>query len=217
MTKERYRRLALSSTAPDLTHIKNAKPVAAIYKTRAIAGVPISVPILVSDIEKLPADLVVTAPDPLPPGATWDEPTRTLTWASPGPVGTYKFVVTVSDGVNPPQISHHSLKVVAADTNPLKNKAPLPSKIVKVQALAGFPLILPILAVDPDGDPLTISVDTAQVPFTSGATFDAPTHTFSWTPVTGTPGKVTAHFTVSDGVKIVPLSIVIKVVDPLIF
>src|SRR5262249_1625075 len=144
--------------------------------------VAITVPILSADVEKLPADLVLTAPDPLPPGATWDDIARTITWADPTPVGTYKFTYTVSDGVNKPVKFSSAIKVIPADTNTLKDKAPLPTHISKLTALVGFPLSFPVLAVDPDGDPITMSVNTAKPPFTLGATFDTGTNTFSWTP-----------------------------------
>src|SRR5262249_18302942 len=57
MANTDYRHIAISDTAPDLTSFKNPKPVEAIYKTRAIENVPVVVPIITSDIEKLPADL----------------------------------------------------------------------------------------------------------------------------------------------------------------
>ncbi len=217
MPADRYRNVAVGTEDPDLTNFKNPAPVAARYKTKALEGVAVDVPILVSDIEKLPADLVVTAPDPLPPGATWDDLTRTLSWASPGPVGTYPFTVTADDGVNPPAKFKHTIKVIAADTNLLKNKPPVPSKITTVQALVGFPVSFRILAVDPDGDPVAVTVNLAKPPFTAGAAFDEGTDTFSWTPTFDDIGKVTAVFLVSDGLKTVKLSVAIKVVNPLIF
>ena len=137
--------------------------------------------------------------------------------SSPVPVGKYKFVVTASDGVAAPVTFHHSLKVLAPDTNVLKNTAPIASKITPVQALAGYPISFPILAIDRDGDALTISADTTKAPFTAGASFDALTHTFAWTPGAGDIGKVVAHFTVSDGLNTVKRAGTIKVVSPSIF
>jgi hypothetical protein len=217
MANANYRHLALTDTPPDLTNFKNPKPVQAIYKTRAIENVPVTVPILASDIEKLPADLIVTAPDPLPAGAAWDDVTRTLSWPTPGPAGTYKFITTVDDGVNDPRTFKHSIKVQAADVDALKNKPPIPTKISPVQALVDHEISFQVFAVDPDGDPLTFTVNTAKPPFDSGATFDDVTNTFTWTPTFDDIGKVIATFKVSDGLKTVPLAVTIKVVNGLVF
>ena len=83
-----------------------------------------------------------------------------------------------------------------------------------LQALVGYPIGVPILAIDRDVDPLVISVDTTAPPFSAGATFDAATKTLQWTPGVGNVGKVVARFTISDGVKQSKLSVVLKVVDP---
>ena len=190
------------------------QPVAAIYNTRALQSAPLSVPILVSDVSTPTEELIIGAPDPLPPGASWDAATRTLTWSDPAPSGTYKFTLTASDGVAKPVAFHYAIKVLPPDADPAKNTPPVPTRIKKLQALVGQPLSVPLLAIDRDGDPLVISADTSKPPFTAGATFDALTNTLSWTPAAADVGKVIAHFTVSDGQATVPLNVTIKVVVP---
>ncbi len=70
----------------------------------------------------------------------------------------------------------------------------------------GQNLTFEVIGLDPDGDPITFS--TSQLPV--GATFDATTHKFSWTPAKGQAGEYTVRFEVKDshgatGYKEVPI------------
>ncbi len=219
LDKSKYCCLALSLTPPNLDNIDNASPVVTKYTLQAISGTEIAFPILATDTDLDSAELVVTVDETtLPVGASFDEIARTVTW--PDPVkGSAKIKVSVNDGVNKPVNVTYSVKVSDPDTNPDKNKSPKVSKIKSksVQGLVGFELALPILAVDPDGDTLTITVDDTQEPFTLGATFDELTNTFLWTdPTLQDIGTYKIQFNVSDGIKTVKLSVTIEIVSSLL-
>src|SRR5262249_5472543 len=161
-------------------------------------------------------DVSVT-PVAVPPGSTFDSDSRMLEWENAGPIGKYQCLVSVYDGVKKAKIYKFAIKIIPLDANPLKNKPPIVAKIKKVQALVGVELRLPILAVDPDGDPLTITPVTGVYPFTAGASFDSEENTFTWTPTIDDVGKTKVKFRVSDGIKVKVLSVPISVLSPLIF
>ncbi len=229
LTGADYTGLVLGSEPPDLTNFKNPPPKASPYTVKVLEGEAVSVPVIVSDIEKTSDDLVVQEnPDvPLPPGATFVEVddgmghiTRTLEWDGTQPAGTYPCKLTVDDDDDPltkPEKFTTKIKVLAADIDPLKNKPPAPSKVKKVQALVGHEIVIPILAEDVDGDAVTISVNTEKKPFTLGATFDDVTNTFSWTPTFDHIGNHSAKFKVTDGTKTKTLTVKLKVKSSLIF
>jgi hypothetical protein len=211
----RYRKLASASEPPDLTNFDNNPPVAAIYKTQWITGVSVTVPVVATDIDLDRASLVVT-PVVTPAGSVWDPATRTLTFTPPA-AGSYPFEVTIDDGVEvPPKTFKYKIKAKDPDTDPTKNKKPLVTKITKAQALVGFAYVLPILAVDPDGDTLTISVDP-DVPLPTGSSFDSVTNVFTWTPAFDQVGTTSVSFLVDDGLATKKLKIKITVFNPLIF
>ncbi|HEX5010823.1 MAG TPA: hypothetical protein VFY71_10505 [Planctomycetota bacterium] len=220
--------LAIGSEPPDLSSFKNPVPKASPYTAIAVEGQPLSIPVIVSDIEKLPSDLIVTVnPDvPLPTGVVFQELDdgfgnliRTLEYDGSLAIGKYPCKLIVDDGSTKPKKFTTTLKVVAADVDPLKNKPPKPFKVKPVQALVGFETRIPILATDFDGDPLTITVNTDKYPFNEagGASFDAKTNEFVWTPTFDNIGTAHPKFHVSDGIKTKTLSITVKVKNPLIF
>jgi len=217
LDKKRYRRLALSGDAPDLSSFKNRPPVAATYKTVRLENEAAVIPVLLSDVDKASAELEVTVDLSGLPGATWDPEARTVNF--PGALaGSYRFTVSASDGlIAQPKTFKYTVKVLAADLDPLKNLPPSPSRVKKVQALVGHPLVVPLLTTDRDGDALTLSVDPAAGAFGRGAVFDAQAGTVSWTPTFADIGKWPAVVSVSDGVKTVKLKLSFQVINPLIF
>lgn len=210
-----YGRIAIGTEPPSLTSFKNSVPVVSTYKVTALVGTTIAVPVLLTDTDKITEDVTVT-PVAVPPGSSFNAETRILTWENVGPVGKYLLLVNVSDGVKS-KAYRYPIKVIALDTDPLKNKPPVVAKIKKVQALVDVELAMPILASDPDGDTLTITAVTGVYPFTAGATFDAETNTFSWTPTLSDVGKTRVRFLVSDGIKTKALTVPISVLSPLGF
>jgi len=199
--KKSHVELNLGSEAPDLTNAKTKKPVVANTTIKPVTGHPMVLDVIVTDVDTPDEDLVLT-PDveSIPPGAVWDDETRTLTWDDPGPAGSYKFKLEVDDGVNKTVRKTYKLKVKDPDDNPDKNIKPFAAKIKKAQPLDGTPFSMRIETSDRDGDEVTVMVqDPAVYPYTAGAAFDEKTATFTWTPVLADVGKVKLTFLVSDG------------------
>lgn len=211
-----YARVAIGTDPPSLTSFKNSLPVVSTYNVVALEGASLSIPFLLTDTDKLAEDVTVT-PVAVPPGSSFDEETRTLVWENAGPVGKYRCLIRVFDGVKKPKVYKFPIKIIPMDLDPAKNKPPILAKIKKVQAIVDVELRLPILTTDPDGDELTITPVTAVYPFTAGASFDSETSTFRWTPAISDVGKTKVRFRVSDGIKVKVLTVPISVMSPLIF
>lgn len=218
-----YRDMAVGTEPPDLTKFKNPRPRASTYRLQVLEGDTASLPVLVSDIEKLPVDLVVTTnPDkPLPLGATLVDDGlggRSIEWDGTQPVGVYKCPLIVDDGKTPPLKFTEVIKVVAADTDPEKNKAPRGLKPKTVMALVDHEVRIPVFALDLDEDPLTFSVNEAAEPYkTKGATFDTMTNEFVWTPTFEHIGVHKPVIKVTDGTKTINIVLGVKVVSSLVF
>jgi len=235
LTSDRYVSVELSLLPPDLTNFKNPAPLAETYTVTVVDGASLSVPVYATDIELPPSELDVTLQDPLkkplPPGLEFvpDADMDPLTpprieWVGATPKGSYTVPVVVSDSVNKPKTYNYKVKVILPDTDPLKNKTPIFTKVKNTQALVNFDYSLEMFAVDPDeGDTVTLSVDTAKEPFaTLGAQFiadpDTGTGTFLWSPTFDNIGKQKVTFIATDSVgKTKSYSITVKVVNSLIF
>ncbi len=211
----RFVRLAISDTEPDLSDIRNQRPTVAVYKTRVVEGEDIAVPVLALDVDKPTDELVIEVDLSGLPGATYDPATNTVSLAGGIPAGSAFFDVRVDDGgPQKPVRQRLRIKALAADTDPERNRPPTPTRTSKVRALVGVELVLPILATDRDGDPLTITPDGKGV-FERGATFDPGTNVLTWTPACLDVGRREAVFRISDGQATRKLRVKIAVVFPL--
>lgn len=125
----------------------------------------------------------------LPSGATFNASTRTFAWApTTGQAGTYNVSFGVSDG------SLAVTQTVAILVGKL-NRPPILEPIGSKTIGEGVPLQFVVNASDPDGTtPIFI---VRNLP--TGATFNASTKTFAWTPQVGQAGTYTIPFAVSDG------------------
>lgn len=211
-----YRELAVGNELPNLTNVKTQSPVVTKYTVKAVTGEGFVMPVLISDVDTPSEDVTVTADmTTVPAGAVYDDVARTLTWDNPGPAGKYTFKMTADDGTN--KVVNQSFKITVSDpsTNPDKNTKPLTSKIKKADPIDNAAYELPILVADKDMDTLTITVDDTVYPYTAGATFDAMTNTFMWTPVLEDVGKVKLQFDVSDGTVTKKVKVSLKVVASL--
>jgi hypothetical protein len=128
--KKGYQRLVLSDEPPDISNIKNSKPVATSYKVTTYGGTTLRIPVVATDVDLAEDDLVVTVAklDELPAGVTWTAGNRTLTFDQDLPLGSYKVTVLVDDGINKLAKAKYSVVVKAPDANPDKNKNPVPAK-----------------------------------------------------------------------------------------
>jgi putative Ig domain-containing protein len=231
LTNDRYRRIAVSTTPPDLSNFVNAAPVAAPYTVTALAGDPVSIPVVATDSDKRSADLVVTLdpvqPTDFPPGFSFvadlgaTSVRGALVGTAPAEKGGYSIRLFVDDGVNEPKKLTYKLKVILPDTDPLKDKKPVFAKPKKPQVVVtGAPpaevFELPIGAVDGDGDPITLSVDP-KTPLPAGAIFDPGTGFFTWVADPAQAGKTKIKFLATAGTKTVNLKVEFTVVNGLIF
>ncbi len=231
LTNERYRRIAVSTTPPDLSSFVNASPVVAPYTTTALAGASVLIPVVATDSDKRAADLVVTLdpvqPTNFPPGFIFTPSPGSssirglLSGTAPAVKGSHSIRLFVDDGVNAPKKVTYKLKVVLPDTDPLKDKKPVFAKVKKPQVVVtGAPpaevLELPIFAVDADGDPITLSVDP-ETPLPAGALFDPGTGFLTWTADPTQAGKTQIRFLATTATKTVKMTVKFTVVNGLIF
>jgi len=122
-----------------------------------------------------------------PSGASFNAATGTFTWTpSYAQSGTYNVTFIVSD------TEYTDTETITITVNNI-NRAPVLTSIGNKSITVNTALTFTISAQDPDNDPLTYSA--ANLP--SGATFNAFTKTFSWTP--SQIGSYNVTFIVSDG------------------
>jgi hypothetical protein len=127
----------------------------------------------------------------LPTGASFNTSTQTFSWAPTyNQAGSYPNVhFQVSDG------SLTASEDIAITVNNV-NRSPVLTSIGSKTVNEGSLLSFTVSATDPDGDILTYS--TSHLP--TGASFNASTRTFSWTPTHNQIGTYTnVHFEVTDG------------------
>src|SRR5205823_5107613 len=126
----------------------------------------------------------------LPAGATFDAATRTFSW-TPGfdQAGPYAVTVTVTDGTAPVS---ETIAIKIGNTN----RTPVLAAIGNKSGTEGTLLTFTVPDAVPVFDALTYSASGLP----AGATFDAATRTFSWTPSFTQAGTYPAvTFTVTDG------------------
>jgi PKD repeat protein len=139
----------------------------------------------------------------LPTGATFNSATRTFSWTPTfAQAGDYPVTFTVSDGMTSDS-ELITIKVTDA------NRAPVLGAIGDKTVAENASLAITVTATDADGTALTYS--TSAVP--TGATFNAATRTFSWTPTFTQAGDYPVTFTVSDGTASDSEAITIRVTD----
>ena len=125
----------------------------------------------------------------LPKGAPFNAATRMFTW-TPGntQAGNYNVSFSVSDGS---LIVTEPVAIIVGSVNRPPVLTAIGSKTINV----GTNLSFTLSATDPDGDDLTYSA--TDLP--SGATFNAATRMFTWTPGNTQAGSYNVNFSVSDG------------------
>lgn len=128
----------------------------------------------------------------LPPGASFDAKTRTLSW-TPGfeAAGTYNVTFVVSDGI---ETVRQASTILIAPTN----QAPTLIRPADITVREGETIRLNLPATDPEGKPLTYSSNLLP----GGARLDPRTGEFEWTPTYFQAGTFKIPFSVSDGAAI---------------
>ncbi|MBI4598265.1 MAG: putative Ig domain-containing protein [Candidatus Omnitrophica bacterium] len=136
--------------------------------------------------------VVTYAASGLPQGASFNPATRLFSWTpSYTQAGRYTVTCTATDpeGLTASQTS----TITVTNVNRPPVLAPIGNKTVELRQTVN----VTISATDPDGDALTYK--TSVLP--PGASFDAATRTFRWTPTSPSVfvGRHSVTFTVSDG------------------
>jgi hypothetical protein len=210
-----YGRIEPSTLPPVLSGQKNNAPNVVTYTVPVnTGGLPVRIPVVATDVET-PTDQLTITPVSLPAGAAWDALTQELTWTSPDLKGNYTFSYIVDDGDGSTKTYSSKIQVKDPDLDPVKNKKPSMAKVKGAAALIGeeYRLLLPVS--DPDNDPVTVTVDLAAYPFSSGAVYAPDTGEFIWTPGNADIGKHTIEFGLSDGVATATFKLKLEVQSPL--
>ena len=212
-----YRGLVLGTVLPDLANVKNKAPLISATTLTAPEGTDLTVPVIVADRDKPAGDLIVgVVAETLPAGATFDVPTRVLSWPAAGPPGTYKVKVTVDDGIAKLVTGVQTITIKPLDANETKNIKPTMVKVKGANALVGLPFVLPLSAFDLDGDPVTLTLNPAAT-LPEGASFDEGTQTLTWdAPQLTDTGTREFKFLVNDGTVEVKQSVKVKVQSSLL-
>lgn len=127
----------------------------------------------------------------LPAGASFNETSRTFAWTPGyGTAGNYTVTFTVTDNGSPNKSDSEDVTITVGDVN----RPPVLNAIGAKSVDENTFLTFTVAASDPDGDDLTYSAESLP----AGASFNATSRTFVWTPGYGTAGNYTVTFTVTD-------------------
>ena len=179
--------LSASETITITVNNVNRPPVlTAIGPKTVTEGSPLTFTISGSDPD---GDSLTFFTSALPSGASFNSGTKTFSWTpAVGQAGTYQVTFAVTDGM---LSTSDTITITVNHVNQPPVLAAIGSKTVNEASTLAFS----VSATDPDGDPLTYS--TGSLP--SGASFNAGSRTFSWTPAYKTAGSYQVAFSVSDG------------------
>jgi hypothetical protein len=175
--------VALTVNAPP-----NQPPVlAAIGDSTVTAGESLAFTLSASDDDNDPLTFSVES---LPSGAALEAISGEFSWTpSAAQAGNYTLTFSVSDG----QESASATAAITVEAPP--NQPPVLAVIGDRAVAAGESLAFTLSASDDDNDPLTFSVESLP----SGASLEAISGEFSWTPGAAQAGNYTLTFSVSDG------------------
>ncbi len=168
----------------------NQAPVLSTIGTQSVAeGSSLSFTLSGSDAD---GDALTYAVANLPAGATFNPSTQVFNWtpeyAETENTRIYPVTFTVSDGS-----ASDSETVTINVTN--VNRAPVMAAISAQNLLANNAFSLSLSASDPDNNSLSFNVSNLP----SGATFNAGSAVFNWTPSAEQAGNYQVVFSVSDG------------------
>ena len=185
-------RLTQSFTLPVVADATNALPeITSTPPSPAVADYPYQYPVVASDADGDPLTFHL---DSGPQGMTIDDQTGLIEWTptfEDADAGKVSFAVSVTDGRSGSYIQSVDLPVIfdpMADDDPVFDSTPTGP------AVENHPYEYQVLAHDPNGDPLTLTLDT----FPPGMTFDPDTGLVSWTPATGDAGTYSVAITADD-------------------
>ena len=173
-----------------INEVNLAPALAAIGSQSATVTVPLTFTASATDPDQ-PANTLTYSLVDAPSGAEINASTGVFTW-TPTAVGPVNFSVVVTDNGDPVLSATQPVTVNVADVNHAPELALIPAQVVDEQALLSFSAT----ATENDsGQTVTFSLENAP----SGASIDATTGLFSWTPteIQG-PGPYTVTVKVTD-------------------
>jgi VCBS repeat-containing protein len=141
----------------------------------------------------LPANTLTFSASNLPTGATFDPATRTFSWTpteAQGPNTFTGIIFTVNDGQG--GTDSETIQITVNEVN----QAPVLGAIGNRTVQVGQTLSFTVTATDADFPANGLVLSRSALP--TGATFDAGTGVFSWTPTAGQVGDTSLIFTVTD-------------------
>ena len=141
-----------------------------------------------------------------PTGATINSVNGIFTW-TPATAGTFTFPIFVSDGVD--SVSQ-TATITVTGQGPGGNNSPVIADIPNQSANAGSQLTFTVTATDADNDPLEFFLDPTAP---NGASINAATGVFTWTPSPNDAGPVSFPIFVTDGTATVSRNVSIVVDD----
>ncbi|MCE5319268.1 MAG: putative Ig domain-containing protein [Parachlamydia sp.] len=167
---------------------KNRAPVLALIGNRNVEeNSTLTFIISATDAD---GDTITYSTSTLPSGATFNATTKTFSWTPTySQSGTYAITFTADDRLG--GIASETIYIIVIN----KNRAPILTTIGNKSIDENSTLTFILSASDPDGDAITYSTSTLP----SGATFNATTRTFSWTPTYSQSGSYPTTFSANDG------------------
>jgi hypothetical protein len=127
-----------------------------------------------------------------PAGMTIDDKTGLVTWSpNPEQLGTQTVTLMVSDGRGGSAEQQFTLTT----SNAPPDRPPVITSSPVVESQVGVDYLYPVIATDPDGDPLTYTLTTMP----AGMVIDPATGRITWTPGADEVGTQNATVQVSDG------------------
>lgn len=131
----------------------------------------------------------------LPAGATFNAGTRTFAWTPGyGTAGSYTVRFRVTDNGFPAAADSEDVTLTVTHRNPGDNTAPHLDPLSDRQAIVGEALTFRVTGRDAENDALTYTASGLP----SGATLDANSGLFAWTPLPAQPGFYPVTFAVTD-------------------
>ena len=185
----------------------NDGPSAIDDVSSTVGTAPVTVGVLVNDSDPDGGTLSVTANSSPANGSVLCGPSACTYTANDGFVGTDSFTYTVSDGQGGTATATVRVTVTAA---PPVNVRPV-AQDISISTIRGVPAPVVLVAVDPEGDPLTYAVVSAPLHGSlsgSGASL-------TYTPAAGYIGPDSFTYTASDaGGASAPATVTITVAAP---
>ncbi|MCK6573075.1 putative Ig domain-containing protein [Myxococcota bacterium] len=175
----------------------NQRPVLdRIGDREAEVGVPLEIQLTGSDPDGDAVSFNVRSS--LPEGAKFEKETGRFSW-TPLPAQQDTLVLLTFEVADPAKLrDQETIQISVVGAGMGSGGAPRLDPIGDVAPVAGRPYTLQLEATDPNGDPLTYTMRGAEA--LVGATLDAQSGLFAWTPDVGLAGQTfPLTFVVSDG------------------